>query len=124
MISVNTEFFAKEIHLKKKVNMAPPFQMFLIRQLVSHSKSAMIPHRCLSTAVTRLAATGGPPLVSETIKTAKQLTVRDALNLALEEELRRDHRVFVMGEEVAQYDGAYKVGIGLFLMIFNIILCT
>ncbi len=39
-----------------------------------------------------------------------QLTVRDALNAALDEELARDKRVFLMGEEVAQYDGAYKVG--------------
>ena len=41
----------------------------------------------------------------------KPLTVRDALNQALDEELARDDRVFVMGEEVAQYDGAYKVNI-------------
>merc|ERR1712051_1073001 len=44
---------------------------------------------------------------------AKQLTVRDALNSAIDEELGRDDRVFVMGEEVAQYDGAYKVTRGL-----------
>ena len=35
--------------------------------------------------------------------------VRDALNQALDEELARDERVVLMGEEVAQYDGAYKV---------------
>merc|ERR1711887_71545 len=44
---------------------------------------------------------------------SKQLTVRDALNMALDEELARDDRVFVLGEEVAQYDGAYKVTKGL-----------
>lgn len=44
---------------------------------------------------------------------AKQMTVRDALNSALDEELSRDERVFVMGEEVAQYDGAYKITRGL-----------
>ena len=38
-----------------------------------------------------------------------QLTVRDALNQALDEELDHDKRVFLLGEEVAQYDGAYKV---------------
>merc|ERR1719393_158698 len=43
----------------------------------------------------------------------KQLTNRDALNMALDEELARDERVFIMGEEVAQYDGAYKVTRGL-----------
>ena len=37
------------------------------------------------------------------------MTVRDALNQAMEEELARDERVFIIGEEVAQYDGAYKV---------------
>ena len=37
------------------------------------------------------------------------LTVRDALNSALDEEIERDERVFLLGEEVAQYDGAYKV---------------
>merc|ERR1712012_340458 len=38
---------------------------------------------------------------------AKQVTVRDALNAALDEEIKRDDRVFILGEEVAQYDGAY-----------------
>ena len=43
----------------------------------------------------------GTPLVS--------MTVRDALRDAMAEEMRRDERVFVMGEEVAEYQGAYKV---------------
>jgi pyruvate dehydrogenase E1 component beta subunit len=41
------------------------------------------------------------------------LTYRDALTQALREELTRDDRVFLMGEEVAQYNGAYKVSKGL-----------
>lgn len=41
------------------------------------------------------------------------LTIRDALNEALREELWRDDRVFIMGEEVAEYDGAYKITRGL-----------
>ncbi|MCH8521403.1 pyruvate dehydrogenase complex E1 component subunit beta [Glycocaulis sp.] len=40
-------------------------------------------------------------------------TVRDALRDAMAEEMRRDERVFVMGEEVAEYEGAYKVTRGL-----------
>ncbi|MFA5965759.1 MAG: pyruvate dehydrogenase complex E1 component subunit beta, partial [Sphingomonas sp.] len=40
-------------------------------------------------------------------------TVREALRDAMAEEMRRDGRVFVMGEEVAQYQGAYKVTQGL-----------
>jgi pyruvate dehydrogenase E1 component beta subunit len=39
----------------------------------------------------------------------QQVTVRDALNMAIDEEMKRDDRVFLLGEEVAQYDGAYKV---------------
>ncbi|XP_043934737.1 pyruvate dehydrogenase E1 component subunit beta, mitochondrial-like [Protopterus annectens] len=42
-----------------------------------------------------------------------QVTVRDSLNRALDEELERDEKVFLLGEEVAQFDGAYKVSRGL-----------
>jgi len=42
------------------------------------------------------------------------ITIREALNQALREELARDEKVFLMGEEVAEYDGAYKVSKGLF----------
>src|SRR4029453_15141900 len=41
------------------------------------------------------------------------ITIREALNQAIREELARDERVFLMGEEVAEYDGAYKVTKGL-----------
>ena len=41
------------------------------------------------------------------------MTYRDALNEALREEMERDPGVFLMGEEVAEYDGAYKVSKGL-----------
>jgi len=41
------------------------------------------------------------------------MTYREALNAALREELQRDSDVFLMGEEVAEYDGAYKVSKGL-----------
>ena len=43
----------------------------------------------------------------------KSVTLREALRDAMAEEMRRDDRVFVMGEEVAQYQGAYKVTQGL-----------
>jgi pyruvate dehydrogenase E1 component beta subunit len=42
-----------------------------------------------------------------------EMTVRQALNEAMAEELRRDKNVFVMGEEVAEYQGAYKITQGL-----------
>ncbi|MCJ1384141.1 pyruvate dehydrogenase E1, beta subunit [Xylographa soralifera] len=43
----------------------------------------------------------------------KEMTVRDALNEALAEELEQNDKVFILGEEVAQYNGAYKVTKGL-----------
>ena len=42
-----------------------------------------------------------------------QITVREALRDAMAEEMRRDGNVFLMGEEVAEYQGAYKVSQGL-----------
>ena len=41
------------------------------------------------------------------------ITIRDALRQAMDEEMARDDRVFLMGEEVAEYNGAYKVSQGL-----------
>jgi pyruvate dehydrogenase E1 component beta subunit len=59
--------------------------------------------------------------VSETASTIErefkeetaQMTVREALRDAMAEEMRADERVFLMGEEVAEYEGAYKVSQGL-----------
>lgn len=44
---------------------------------------------------------------------AREITLREALGEAMSEEMRRDERVFLMGEEVAQYNGAYKVSKGM-----------
>jgi pyruvate dehydrogenase E1 component beta subunit len=52
------------------------------------------------------------PEVPEGTETVRQ-TVREALRDAMAEEMRTDDRVFVMGEEVAEYQGAYKVTQGL-----------
>ena len=43
----------------------------------------------------------------------RELSIREALNEALAEEMNRDKKVFLMGEEVGYYDGAYKVSRGL-----------
>ncbi|MBI2601682.1 MAG: pyruvate dehydrogenase complex E1 component subunit beta [Deltaproteobacteria bacterium] len=43
----------------------------------------------------------------------KTMTIREALGEAMQEEMERDPKVFLMGEEVAEYDGAYKVSRGL-----------
>ncbi|KAK8451578.1 hypothetical protein SEVIR_6G233100v4 [Setaria viridis] len=44
---------------------------------------------------------------------AKEITVREALNSALDEEMSADPSVFLMGEEVGEYQGAYKISKGL-----------
>ena len=43
----------------------------------------------------------------------REILFRQALREAMEEEMRRDERVFLMGEEVAEYNGAYKVSQGM-----------
>lgn len=60
----------------------------------------------LSLAIVRLS---NRSFSTSRVVSSKPVTVRDALNQAISEEMDRDERVFVMGEEVAQYDGAYKV---------------
>uniref|UniRef100_A0A0K8UBK1 Pyruvate dehydrogenase E1 component subunit beta n=1 Tax=Bactrocera latifrons TaxID=174628 RepID=A0A0K8UBK1_BACLA len=68
----------------------------------------MQPVKVIFSSVARRAFSTSPKTLA-----AKQITVREALNTALDEEMARDDRVFLMGEEVAQYDGAYKVSRGL-----------
>ena len=60
-------------------------------------------------------ATVSETVASEPVATGKMndMTVREALRNAMAEEMRADNRVFVMGEEVAEYQGAYKVTEGL-----------
>ncbi|KAH9151772.1 hypothetical protein AeRB84_005686 [Aphanomyces euteiches] len=66
----------------------------LARVLKTRSLAARIPRRSMATV-------------------ADEMTVRDALNTAMDEELARDEKVFIMGEEVAKYNGAYKITKGL-----------
>lgn len=60
---------------------------------------------------TPVAHAADPALPAGTVM--QKLTVREALRDAMAEEMRSDPRVFVMGEEVAEYQGAYKVTQGL-----------
>ncbi|MEO7054031.1 MAG: pyruvate dehydrogenase complex E1 component subunit beta [Rhizomicrobium sp.] len=62
-------------------------------------------------AVPTFAAPSDPDLPAGTEMVT--MTVRDALRDAMAEEMRRDELVFLMGEEVAQYQGAYKISQGL-----------
>src|ERR687890_2903307 len=43
----------------------------------------------------------------------RQIPFREALREAMSEEMRRDEKVFLMGEEVAEYNGAYKISQGM-----------
>ena len=45
--------------------------------------------------------------------TTREIEFRDAVREAMSEEMRRDKRIFLIGEEVAQYNGAYKVSRGM-----------
>src|SRR5262252_8654892 len=67
------------------------------------------PSRPPPTAVVRLA----PSAETEYTGKTTTMTVREALRDAMAEEMRRDEAVFLIGEEVAEYQGAYKVSQGL-----------
>jgi pyruvate dehydrogenase E1 component beta subunit len=54
-----------------------------------------------------------PPAEPEYAGKTQTITVREALRDAIAEEMRRDETVFLLGEEVAEYQGAYKVSQGL-----------
>lgn len=69
-------------------------------------------HTPAPAAATVAASSFADPEVAEGTPMVK-ITVRDALRDAMAEEMRRDEAVFLMGEEVAQYQGAYKVSRGL-----------
>lgn len=58
--------------------------------------------RRLASAPSRRLSTGRP--------VQALVAVRDALNMAIAEEMERDETVVLLGEEVGQYHGAYKVG--------------
>ena len=76
----------------------------------SKSKSESKPTE--SKSAPKAAAVPDDPDIPTNIKLV-ETTVRDALRDAMAEEMRRDETVFVMGEEVAEYQGAYKVTRGL-----------
>ena len=72
----------------------------MLRQIVARTKMHSAAVRAFSSAAEP--ATGGTVL-----------SVRDAINKGIEEEMLKDDDVFILGEEVAQYQGAYKVTQGL-----------
>ena len=66
-----------------------------------------------STPAPKELAVAAPPPVEEYTGPTAKMTVREALRDGMAEEMRRDQEVILLGEEVAQYQGAYKVSQGL-----------
>ena len=71
------------------------------------------PNEAVPTNQPAASAPAVQPTVTADSTGSTSLTVRESLRDAMAEEMRRDDRVFVMGEEVAEYQGAYKVTQGL-----------
>jgi len=72
-----------------------------------------VPNKAVPTNQPAASAPAVQPAVTADSTGSTSLTVRESLRDAMAEEMRRDDRVFVMGEEVAEYQGAYKVTQGL-----------
>ncbi|MBL8555766.1 MAG: pyruvate dehydrogenase complex E1 component subunit beta [Phenylobacterium sp.] len=81
-------------------------------QPASRAEAKGDPARTSALAAPAPASSLRDPDLPEGVNLVK-VTVRDALRDAMAEEMRRDPDVFLMGEEVAQYQGAYKVSRGL-----------
>ena len=87
---------------EKAAESAPP---------AAEAKSAPAPKDAPAPAAPKAAAEPDPEVPAGTEMVT--MTIREALRDAMAEEMRRDADVFVMGEEVAEYQGAYKVTQGL-----------
>ncbi|MGE0117395.1 MAG: pyruvate dehydrogenase complex E1 component subunit beta [Dongiaceae bacterium] len=75
--------------------------------------AAKVPAAPAAEPAAKAPAAKPPPAEPETAGETATVTVREALRDAMAEEMRRDPAVFLMGEEVAEYQGAYKVSQGL-----------
>ncbi|EEC48370.1 precursor of dehydrogenase pyruvate dehydrogenase E1 component beta subunit [Phaeodactylum tricornutum CCAP 1055/1] len=64
-------------------------------------------------STTTIASRSGAPVSRRAFATI-DMTIREAINAGIDEEMARDESVFIIGEEVAQYQGAYKVTKGLY----------
>ncbi|HEY8963506.1 MAG TPA: pyruvate dehydrogenase complex E1 component subunit beta [Alphaproteobacteria bacterium] len=91
---------------------APQSPVAVVQATVAGSRGAAIANRDVLNAQGVIIE---PPVFDESryTKNAQTMTVREALRAALSEEMRSDEDVFIMGEEVAQYNGAYKITQGM-----------
>ena len=77
------------------------------------SAPAPMPAPAVITAPAPTPAAAAPIAPEPEMGETRTMTVRDALRDAMAEEMRLDPKVFLMGEEVAEYQGAYKISQGL-----------
>ncbi|CAD6579118.1 MAG: pyruvate dehydrogenase E1, beta subunit [Cyphobasidiales sp. Tagirdzhanova-0007] len=78
------------------------------------SRSLPVRRTAAQAAAARVVGTAGSRRFAHSGETNEHMmTCRDALNQAMDEEMTRDGNVFIIGEEVGQYNGAYKVTKGL-----------
>jgi len=94
-----------------------PFSAAMTASRLFRPASRLLTQPCLAPSVRssfrRVAPSSIPRIRTYATPAGKEYTVRDALNEALAEELESNEKVFILGEEVAQYNGAYKVTKGL-----------
>jgi pyruvate dehydrogenase E1 component beta subunit len=104
-VAVNTPI-AVIAEAGEEVALAPPAPASSAKP-VARAGTALPPAAALSEP----AKDASPAISKDTVMAT--LSVREALRDAMAEEMRRDDRVFIIGEEVAEYEGAYKVTQGL-----------
>jgi pyruvate dehydrogenase E1 component beta subunit len=104
-VAVNTPI-AVIAEAGEDVALAPPAPASSAKP-VARAGTALPPAAALSEP----AKDASPAISKDTVMAT--LSVREALRDAMAEEMRRDDRVFIIGEEVAEYEGAYKVTQGL-----------
>lgn len=85
-------------------------QVGYVENLITMASRWMLTHK---NRLAKVLLNNRQDLVKLSQRSASEMYVRDALNSAMNEEMKRDDKVFLLGEEVAQYDGAYKVSRGL-----------
>ena len=90
---------------------APAKQEAKAESTPAEAKSAPAPEKAAAPEAPKVIAAADPDIPEGTEMVT--MTIRDALRDAMAEEMRRDEDVFIMGEEVAEYQGAYKVTQGL-----------
>jgi len=86
-----------------------------MRQLSSVAKTSLAAARAAKTATATASVSNSSKRCAHSGEKGEyNMTCRDALNQAMDEEMTRDPNVFIMGEEVGLYNGAYKVTKGLY----------